>query len=284
MLSFGAIDPMAEVISLADRLRTRRDELGISQAQAARELDVARTAYRLWELEAARPAPDRWRLIAHWLGISVSTLLLAEELMTKGEAATSDAVEADFRGSGGDWDEAAALEEGDFFAQARALLQEGMRAGHVTDDQALELTGALDRMETDNAPAATARWQTIDVRKDLLSNAEAPRKARGALGFAAADLPEHVRDDGRLLVSELVSDAVLHSSADTIGLRISVQLSTLRVEVADRPSAVAAKKPRPVAAGLGRALVAAIAARWGVMEREGSSISWFELNLLAPGA
>ena len=58
----------ASVVSLADRLKQRRDELGISQSQAARELDVARTAYRLWEMEAAKPAPDRWRLIASWLG------------------------------------------------------------------------------------------------------------------------------------------------------------------------------------------------------------------------
>jgi anti-sigma regulatory factor (Ser/Thr protein kinase)/DNA-binding XRE family transcriptional regulator len=45
------------VVSIADRLKQRREELGISQSQAARELDVARTAYRLWEMEAARPAP-----------------------------------------------------------------------------------------------------------------------------------------------------------------------------------------------------------------------------------
>lgn len=55
---------MGEIISLGRRLKQRRAELGLSQAQAARELDVARTAYRLWEMEAAKPAPDRWRLLA----------------------------------------------------------------------------------------------------------------------------------------------------------------------------------------------------------------------------
>src|SRR6188474_1726624 len=84
------------VISLADRLKQRRDELGISQAQAARELDVARTAYRLWEMEAAKPAPDRWRLIAHWLGVSVTTMLLAEDLVSEDEAALGDIVAFDF--------------------------------------------------------------------------------------------------------------------------------------------------------------------------------------------
>ena len=60
--------------TLAARLRAHREERGISQSQAARELDVARTAYRLWEMEAARPAPDRWRLLARWLGVSMTTL------------------------------------------------------------------------------------------------------------------------------------------------------------------------------------------------------------------
>lgn len=40
---------MAEVVSLGGRPKQRRAELGLSQAQAARELDVTRTAYRLWE-------------------------------------------------------------------------------------------------------------------------------------------------------------------------------------------------------------------------------------------
>ena len=68
-------DPMmtephdAPVISLAERLKSRREQLGLSQAQAARELDVARTAYRLWEMEAAKPQPDRWRLISRGWGL-----------------------------------------------------------------------------------------------------------------------------------------------------------------------------------------------------------------------
>jgi len=44
----------AKIIPLGERLRSRREERGLSQAQAARELDVARTAYRLWEDSPAR--------------------------------------------------------------------------------------------------------------------------------------------------------------------------------------------------------------------------------------
>ena len=123
-LADSAASIAGKVISLAERLRRRREELGITQSQAARELDVARTAYRLWELEAAKPAPDRWRLIASWLGVSVTTMLLAEDLLTDEEAAQSTLVELDFtRTTGRDWDDVGASKPGDFFSQARALLE-----------------------------------------------------------------------------------------------------------------------------------------------------------------
>jgi transcriptional regulator with XRE-family HTH domain len=94
---------MAEVVSFGDRLKQRRAELGLSQAQAARELDVARTAYRLWEMEAATPAPDRWRLLSRWLGVSVTAMLLADELISEAEASASQVLEVDFGRSGRDW-------------------------------------------------------------------------------------------------------------------------------------------------------------------------------------
>src|SRR6476620_12542931 len=90
----------AKILPLGERLKQHRTERGLSQAQAARELDVARTAYRLWEMEAAKPAPDRWRLISRWLGISVTTMLLADELDSEpGMAAVADR----FARPGSDW-------------------------------------------------------------------------------------------------------------------------------------------------------------------------------------
>ena len=71
--------------TLAQRLKAHRLSLGISQAQAARELEVARTAYRLWELEAARPSADRWSTLARWMGIPMTTLLAAEGLLSEDE-------------------------------------------------------------------------------------------------------------------------------------------------------------------------------------------------------
>src|SRR5262245_32068258 len=134
------------VISIAERLKQRREERGISQSQAARELDVARTAYRFWEVEAAKPAPDRWRLIARWLGVSVTTMLLAEELLTEEEAGQSEVVEFDFGRTGRDWDTVAAGKTGDFFAQARALLEDGVQSGDITEARANGLQALFARM------------------------------------------------------------------------------------------------------------------------------------------
>ena len=66
---------------LSDRLKAARNDRGLGQAQAARELGVARSAYRLWEMGVALPELRRWKGVATWLGVSVTTLLLAEGLL-----------------------------------------------------------------------------------------------------------------------------------------------------------------------------------------------------------
>ena len=129
-------DP-ATAPSLADRLKSKRAETGMSQAQAARELDVARTAYRLWELEAAKPAPDRWRLVARWLGVSMTTLLLAEGLISDDEAGDVDVADSRFEaGSGETADIAAERESGTFFEQAQSFIDLSLERGLMTAKEA----------------------------------------------------------------------------------------------------------------------------------------------------
>ena len=105
----------------------------MSDSQASRELDVARTANRLWEMEAL-VAPDRWRLIASWLGVSVTTMLLAEDLVTEHEAAMGEIAALDFglpaRGLSG------SRQEKDFFAQAKNLIATGVDGGDITSEHA----------------------------------------------------------------------------------------------------------------------------------------------------
>ena len=62
-------------MGIAERLKTTRESRGLNLTQAASELGVARTAYRLWELGAAMPSPQHWRDIATWCAIPFATVL-----------------------------------------------------------------------------------------------------------------------------------------------------------------------------------------------------------------
>jgi transcriptional regulator with XRE-family HTH domain len=110
--------------TLAQRLKAHRLSRGISQAQAARELEVARTAYRLWELEAARPSADRWSTLARWMGIPMTTLLAAEGLLSEDE------------GHG----------PGDFFRQAERYLDRSLQEGIVNPTEAERVREMFDRI------------------------------------------------------------------------------------------------------------------------------------------
>jgi transcriptional regulator with XRE-family HTH domain len=135
-------------LTLAQRLKAHREELGISQSQAARELDVARTAYRIWELVAARPAPDRWRLVARWLGVSMTTLLLAEGLISEDEGRTSDVVAAAYEAATGEPSALAAEREpGDFFLQAQSMIDKSLERGIIKADEAGAFREMFSRIE-----------------------------------------------------------------------------------------------------------------------------------------
>jgi len=139
---------MGDVVRLSERLKATRDERGLSQAQAARELDVARTAYRLWEMEAARPAPDRWRLLARWLGVSMSTLLLAEGLMTDEEVAVSDEAEDRYEAAMGETsDLVTEREPGTFFEQGLSFLVKAQAQGVFSAKEAEQFATLLLRIE-----------------------------------------------------------------------------------------------------------------------------------------
>ena len=274
---------MAEtVISLADRLRNRREELGLTQSQAARELDVARTAYRLWELEAAKPAPDRWRLIASWLGVSVTTMLLAEDLLTEEEAAQSGVVEVDFGRGGRDWDTVGAGKPGDFFSQADGLLDDGVRSGDITKGQADILRVFFDRMRAESSNVATVSWEAAELRKAFPVDEGSPGLARDAVSVIATGIPTDDLENARLLASELVTNSLHHGPKTqdaTVGVFIRVGRDRLRVEVSDG----ATEGARPKEGGYGLALVATLASRWGAGRENGLNVTWFELDLRSPG-
>ena len=79
------VDDDDETTSLGARLRVTRVERGLTLTETSRQLDVARSAYRMWEIEVASPQPDRWPAIAEWLGVPMPTFLRHQGLLTPEE-------------------------------------------------------------------------------------------------------------------------------------------------------------------------------------------------------
>jgi len=100
-----------------------------------------------------------------------------------------------------------------------------------------------------------------------------------------SDLPEPVLVDAKLLLTELVANAIKHTSRgiQTVIIRIR-RNHFIRVEVLD-PGPMFNPDPRPpgTGAGSGRGLylVDAVSTAWGVEPDEAGKKVWFELRLAA---
>ena len=113
---------------------------------------------------------------------------------------------------------------------------------------------------------------------------ESAATARQAVGELSGDLPEEVLGDVRLLVSELVTNALRHAGlneTDRIELAVGVTDAAVRVEVTDHgrgfdPKAVPSDPE--VAEGWGLYLVATLSDRWGAESNDGATRVWFELD------
>ena len=119
---------------------------------------------------------------------------------------------------------------------------------------------------------------TIDV--ELPSTSAAPARARGALERLAGKLPPARMRDLRLLVSELVTNAVRHAGGDAVRLVVAHGRGVLRVEVHDpgRGFKVTAPSADPRrSSGWGLVLVEELADRWGVDQSPGTRV-WFEMD------
>jgi transcriptional regulator with XRE-family HTH domain/anti-sigma regulatory factor (Ser/Thr protein kinase) len=272
-----------EVIPLGSRLRQRREELGLTQAQAARQLEVARTAYRLWEMEAAKPAPDRWRTIARWLGISVTAMLLAEELIDQQEA-----MEANRAAAGGglsplEWDIGSDASPGDYFSQERAMIADQARIGNLSHAEADRLGHVLARIQLTALSEATSTWHPGQFRKRFPNDPLAPALARSALATTAIGIPVDAIETAALLTSELVNNSVKHSGSDWVEVAITLGIDVLRVEVSDPNSRTIRPRTPDVDGGWGLTLVGELATRWGVERHRAGKTIWIELSL-TPGA
>lgn len=113
----------------------------------------------------------------------------------------------------------------------------------------------------------------------------APGLARAFLREAVCDVHHaEVLDEAELLVSELVTNAVLHG-APPITMRVECDGNRLRVSVTDRnpePAQVRDAGPEDVS-GRGIRLVDIISDQWGVEPRSGDGKDvWFTIRNGAP--
>jgi len=122
------------------------------------------------------------------------------------------------------------------------------------------------------------------MRIGLQRTPEAPSVARAAVAgfFEQRNIQPGTLATLRLLVSELVSNAVMHSdapSASEIQLRVHLLAeSAVRVEVIDRGNGFTPKPTSgiPYGGGYGLYLVDKQATHWGVDQMDGTRV-WFEI-------
>ena len=110
--------------------------------------------------------------------------------------------------------------------------------------------------------------------------ATAPATARQVIDGLDRLRPE-VATNARLLVSELVANAVRHVRRDgEIGMHVAVRNGSLHIEVVD-PGAGFRPRPRgpqsPLGSGWGLHLVDELSDRWGV-DATGPTRVWFEID------
>lgn len=102
-----------------------------------------------------------------------------------------------------------------------------------------------------------------------------------ALTRAALTEPTHepLLYDVQLLVSEVVTNALVHAGT-TISVAVSVQGTTVRVEVSDGAAHLPVRRDYAALAGTGRGLqlVEELADRWGVQAVPEGKTVWFELG------
>ena len=114
---------------------------------------------------------------------------------------------------------------------------------------------------------------------------DAPAAVREALRERGSHLPDPVRDDLLLLLTEVVTNAVRHSGAksgDPIEIALDENADHVRVEVTDpgtgfeRPQRLVPDLTRT--GGLGLVLVDRLARSWGTQRTPKGALVWFELS------
>jgi two-component sensor histidine kinase len=120
----------------------------------------------------------------------------------------------------------------------------------------------------------------VERSVDLEAAPASARRARRAVGSLKGALPEATFESLLLIVSELVSNAVLHSGlgrGDRLVMKIRLLEDRLRIEVTDEGVGFGRSTPSPGRdGGLGLVIVERLSDRWG-HDRGPPTRVWAEL-------
>jgi anti-sigma regulatory factor (Ser/Thr protein kinase) len=124
------------------------------------------------------------------------------------------------------------------------------------------------------------------LAQDIPRDPRAPTTARRLVDELDGVIDPTAAEQARLLLSEVVTNAVRHGDGETIRVLLdAAQDGELRCEVVDEGHGFVPKardKPTTAEGGWGLHLVETLSRRWGV--REGSTHVWFELPATPAGS
>lgn len=165
----------------------------------------------------------------------------------------------------------------DYEGQVRAggatgYVEKGVTARRLVDEL-LAVTGLLELVEGVVAEVKAG------MEADTASAGQARRFVDDVLSRWRCD---DVLEDVKLLVSELVTNAVVHAGSD---VEVAVRLlhDAVRIEVVDRAPAASLRPSDPsqdAESGRGLLLVETMASAWGVESVDGGKAVWFEVPRL----
>jgi anti-sigma regulatory factor (Ser/Thr protein kinase) len=135
----------------------------------------------------------------------------------------------------------------------------------------------LTGLKSAGGDARTAVRANLALR--LSGGSDAPARARRELTRLRTDLDPPLEETLRLLVTELVSNAVRHAAAKDVSLKVLVARKAVFTEVTDDgPGFDPDQADASRANHWGLFLVRRLADRWGVVQDGKATKVWFELR------
>jgi hypothetical protein len=117
----------------------------------------------------------------------------------------------------------------------------------------------------------------VVFRRNLPRSPGSPLLARGILREALRRFPEETVQAAQLILSELVTNVVMHARS-AFELKIEILVESIRVTVEDASSELPRRSVTGSDGGLGLMIVAALSTTWGCDRTPFGKQVWFELE------